>query len=446
MYINKIEIQNIRSISHLEMTFDNNHAGWHVLIGDNGTGKSTVIKSISAALIGINEFYALRQDPQDWFNQKKWIERESLLLGGITLAIIQEPKYDLILENKPVINGNLFNKLIFYSISKSADRQNPQKFHPVSVIGVTKEEVPLRLSPLDYNWNKNNSGWFSVAYGPMRRFSGGDEFEELQKNNPKLFAHLSALEESFVLSEPVKWLKNLQFQKLENDKEGKVIDDILKFVNDGKLLPNNTKIESVSSKGVFFKDGNGSIISINDLSDGYRSVLSMTFEIIRQMILQYGSDLVFESIRKGDMRIMLPGVVLIDEIDAHLHPTWQTKIGEWFLKYFPKIQFIVTTHSPLVCRASEHGTIWKLSSSDDGNIINQITGTDKDRLVFGNVLDAFETDAFGEDVSRSDVSQKKLEQLAKLNMLQTLGKLDKSKEQELQDLKKIFSTDDTFKI
>jgi predicted ATP-binding protein involved in virulence len=115
------------------------------------------------------------------------------------------------------------------------------------------------------------------------------------------------------------------------------------------------------------------------------------------------------------------------------------------LKYFPKIQFIVTTHSPLICRSAEHGTIWKLSSSDDGNVIEPIIGTDKDRLVFGNVLDAFGTDAFGE-VSRSESSQKKLEKLARLNMLQTLGKLDKSKEQELQDLRKIFSTDDKFKI
>lgn len=430
MYINKIEIKNIRSISQLEMTFDNNHAGWHVIIGDNGTGKSTMIKSISAALIGNKEFVALRQDGNSWLRQK--VAKGGI--GLIRLNISQDVNYDKVSNNVSFANEGIYNILGVQEMSHNA----------FFVTHYSKHIFP-EYHPLDYNWNNDNLGWFSVAYGPMRRFSGGDEFEEVGRSNRKLFAHLSALEESFVLSEPIKWLKNLQFQKLENDKEGKVIDDILKFVNDGKLLPNHTKIDSVSSKGVFFKDGNGSIISINDLSDGYRSVLSMTFEIIRQMILQYGSDLVFESIRKGDMRITLPGVVLVDEIDAHLHPTWQTKIGEWFLTYFPKIQFIVTTHSPLVCRAAEHGTIWRLSSSEDGNVINEITEVEKDRLVFGNVLDAFGTDAFGE-VSRSESSQKKLEKLARLNMLQTLGKLDKSKEKELQDLRKIFSTDDTFKI
>jgi predicted ATP-binding protein involved in virulence len=432
MYINKIKIQNIRSISHLEMTFDDNHAGWHVLIGDNGTGKSTVIKSIALALIGANEAKGLRLDWNRFLREEEFIfdavdeegnEGHQMVTGNLdgistlSLVDIQNARYSIGIQigNKPSDPNK-----------KGIDFSNPY--------------------PDIYDFKKiTEIKMFSVAYGPMRRFSGGDDFVEVQQSNPKLFAHLSAFEESFVLSEPIQWLKNLKFQKLENDKEGKVIDEILTFFNDTNLLPNNTKIESVSSKGVFFKDINGSIISINDLSDGYRSVLSMTFEIIRQMILQYGSDLVFESIRKGDMRIMLPGIVLIDEIDAHLHPTWQTKIGEWFLKYFPKIQFIVTTHSPLICRAAEHGTIWKLSSSDNGNVINEIKGVEKDRLVFGNILDAFGTDAFGE-VSRSESSQKKLEKLARLNMLQTLGKLDKSKEQELQDLKKIFSTDDTFKI
>lgn len=440
MYINKVEIANIRSIGKLEMNFENNHAGWHVVIGDNGTGKSTVIKSISAGLIGPEEFAVSRQSPSSWLRQKQ------NGFGRIELSINQDVTYDKVFSNAPYADDKLVNRFLFIHTTHVGINKITVSEDSVMIMATVGNEENGELNPGYYNWDKKNPpGWFSVAYGPLRRFSGGDEFEEVSKSNRKLFAHLSALDESFVLSEPIKWLKNLQFKKLENDAEGKVIDYIIQFVNEGNLLPNNTTIDSVSSKGVFFKDGNDSIISINDLSDGYRSVLSMTFEIIRQMILQYGSDLVFESIRQGNMFINLPGVVLVDEIDAHLHPTWQTKIGEWFLKYFPKIQFIVTTHSPLVCRAAEHGTIWRLSSSENGNVINEITGVEKDRLVFGNVLDAFGTDAFGE-VSRSESSQKKLEKLARFNMLQTLGKLDKSSEKELQELRKIFSTDDTFEI
>jgi predicted ATP-binding protein involved in virulence len=47
-------------------------------------------------------------------------------------------------------------------------------------------------------------------------------------------------------------------------------------------------------------------------------------------------------------------------IDAHLHPTWQKNVGKWFQDRFPNIQFIVTTHSPLICQAATHGSVWHL--------------------------------------------------------------------------------------
>ena len=49
------------------------------------------------------------------------------------------------------------------------------------------------------------------------------------------------------------------------------------------------------------------------------------------------------------------GVVLIDEVDVHLHVSWQRSIGFWLKKHFPNVQFIVTTHSPFVCQAADPG-------------------------------------------------------------------------------------------
>ncbi len=120
--------------------------------------------------------------------------------------------------------------------------------------------------------------------------------------------------------------------------------------------------QEVSSDGVVFKDPNGSNLAINELSDGYRSILSLTFDLIRQMVSFFGYKDVFRNLPKKGMNIDLPGVVIIDEIDAHLHPSWQKRIGYWLTKYFPSIQFIVTTHSPLVCHAAERGSVWRLAS------------------------------------------------------------------------------------
>ena len=111
-------------------------------------------------------------------------------------------------------------------------------------------------------------------------------------------------------------------------------------------------------------------------------------------------EAVFSNANDQVFSIAVPGVVLIDEVDAHLHPTWQTRIGAWFTTYFPNIQFIVTTHSPLICRGAEHGTIWKLPNPGTQQEVIQIKGAEKDKLIYGNILDAFETDEFGAGISR----------------------------------------------
>ena len=106
------------------------------------------------------------------------------------------------------------------------------------------------------------------------------------------------------------------------------------------------RLTEVSSDGVIFTDGNGKRVPIEELSDGYRSVLSMTFELIRQLSRAFGPELIFSP---GDSsKINAPGVVLIDEVDAHLHPTWQQRVLGDLLRAFPGTQFIVTTHSPQV--------------------------------------------------------------------------------------------------
>ena len=70
MYIKKVSIENIRAISNLEMIFEN-PAGWHVLIGDNGAGKSSVVRAIAASLIGPEEINALLPIWSEWLKDRK---------------------------------------------------------------------------------------------------------------------------------------------------------------------------------------------------------------------------------------------------------------------------------------------------------------------------------------------------------------------------------------
>ncbi len=431
MYIQKAEIKNIKSIEKFEIEFKN-PAGWHVLIGDNGSGKTTIVRAIALALIG-DEADGLRENWQNWVDEKHLYQVDK----KIYLDLLKDEKLDSLDPNDKYLNKALFEvselpiHVIFQdmgykmSMSQLISSGRPPQFYFLSSAAKT--------------------GFFSVAYGPYRRFEGGNpEWEEVF-NNPtlqKLASHLSIFNESVALTEPIKWLKDLNYKTLEKNKDSKhTLDNLKKLINSKDFLPHNSKLEKISSDGVFFKDGNGSTIAVNQMSDGYRSILSLTFELIRQLVSVYGSELVFKNIEKGEMFIDLPGVVLVDEIDAHLHPTWQTRIGQWFLKYFPNLQFIVTTHSPLVCRAAENGSIWRLAAPGSDEKSGEITGLDRERLIYGNILDAYGTEVFGADVSISQESVEKQEKLVRLSKKKMLGAISSDEEEKLQDLKKVFTTD-----
>lgn len=417
MYLKRIDIRNVRSIKHLRIDFGNHeYAGWHVLLGDNGSGKSSVIRSIALALAGPGEAAALRQNWSDWL-------RKEAADGFIHLQIDHDEKHDRVSgSGRPTSKYFVPARL---------------KFHRSESGSVVLNEVDgLTPDPRRYIWG-DNDGWFSASYGPFRRFTGGNQaFEKLFYSNPRLAPHLTAFGEDVALTEAVAWLKLLHVRHLEKKKEGELLGDLRTFINEGDLLPHGVQLAEVSSDGVIFRDALGQSIQVEQLSDGYRSILSMIFELIRQMVHTYGADKVAQTIRKGGKAIDLPGVVLIDEVDAHLHPTWQVRIGEDLSRVFPQVQFIVTTHSPLICHAAERGSVWRLPvPSDPKAFSGRVEGKDLNRLVYGDILEAYDTELFGVVGTRSVAGRHKLQRLAELNQKARLSKLTKMEVSELQKLR-----------
>ena len=419
MYIQQIGIINIRSIPNLnwEITL-HECAGWHVIIGDNGAGKSSLLRAVALVLIGLNQAAALRQNWNDWLTQG---ESE----GEIFLNLLYDSNFDVTSQE---------NQLDWYCnapvlMQLKRDAKDNVIIEPQEVDGFEAKR---------FLWRKN-PGWFSAAYGPYRRFKGGNQdYEKLYESNPKLAAHLSVFGEDVALTECLKWLQDLQFKKLEGDPQGNLLDSVKEFVNQSGFLPHQAHLENVSSRGVEFIDGNGCRLPVEDLSDGYRSILSLTFELIRQLARVYGYQSIFDP--HDPTKIIPPGVVLIDEIDAHLHPTWQRKIGIWFREHFPNLQFIVTTHSPLICQAATVGTVYRLPKPGSNELGGMITGQDLDRLLYGNVLDAYGTEAFGADVTRSDESKKYLQRLAQLNCKELREELTEDEREEQQKLRAMMPT------
>ena len=422
MYLKKLTVNNFRAFEHFEWEIEAGHeAGWHVLLGPNGCGKSSVLKAIALAMAGDKQFYALRI-PVDYFVR---IGSEA---ANIDLNLNWKVYWDKWAEK-----GKMYG----------ADRDLP-----VSMTLTSGGVVSSSGAVMDRTIWSDKPGWFSAAFGPMRRFSGGNQ-ENLRvfKGFPRLARHLSIFGEDVALTESLEWLKELHHLGLEAEKnvtnpldvgfKTPLLERITHFINQEGFLPHGTRFESVSAASVNFSDGNGVSIPVLELSDGFRAVLSLTFELIRLMTDCYGESDIFSI---DDDVIIAPGIVLIDEIDAHLHPEWQRTIGPWLTKLFPNIQFIVTTHSPYICQNAVRGSIWHLPAPGTDQSPKRITGEQLNKVLYGDVLHILNSEAFGGMPGRSEAASAQLDRLAALNRLESIGTIDQAQALERTSLSEKLSS------
>lgn len=424
MYVSSLSIKNIRAISDFKFEVKNSEcAGWHVILGDNASGKSSLIRSLAIIFAGGPKVSASRQIWEDWLSQG--CDR-----GEIEVVINRDDVVDQYL-----MKGRQPSS---FTIRATIERK---EIAPDSGIPA---EVDILFNRQNFTTAErtiwaNGNGWFSSSFGPFRRFSGGDRDWERLFVSPeyrRVAAHLSAFGEDVAFTEALYWLQQLKVNSLENpaSKDGQILDAVKNFVNSSELLPHGSQIADITTKAVKLKDAAGALVSINEMSDGYRSVLSLTFELLRQMFLSFGYDIMLNALTVSPGTLNISGVVAIDEIDAHLHPTWQTRIGDWFVDHFPMIQFIITTHSPLICRAARRGSIWRLPTPGTGGNAIRVQGQELDRLVKGNILEAYGTDYFGKDVDVPDSSKKVEQEIARLSMLEVQGRIGNEERELLKTL------------
>jgi predicted ATPase len=442
MHITSVEIENIKSIQKLRWEVPaGQEAGWHVIIGDNGSGKTTFLQAVALGLLGPQSAEKLLQDFRKW-------RTTNSEYGKVILEIQSTQSDPSNLENGRVKSENSEVGL-FWGTKKeflSWGRKIGWSFADgAETAGINGSEF---LQPM---WEENSpsgatlwnslimNGWFSASFGPLRRFSGGDStLESYLEAFPKVSRHSTLFLESISLKDGLKWLTELRSKQLEERGRGELLDRIKQFVNQDDFLPNNVKMAEVMTDKVIFTDSGNCNLLVLEMSDGYRSILSLTFELLRQLSRAFPVDSIFD--KTDTSKIIAPGVVLIDEVDAHLHPTWQRKIGQWFRKYFPNMQFIVTTHSPLICQAAEHGTVFRLPRPGTDETGRMIVDDELNRLVYGNVLDAYGTELFGKDVTSSDASKAKRVRLAELNRKELRKGLTAKERKEQDELRTMLPT------
>jgi hypothetical protein len=157
------------------------------------------------------------------------------------------------------------------------------------------------------------------------------------------------------------------------------------------------------------------------MSDGYRAAAALLADILRHLIAIYGLDGLTEKTPEGKTVIKRSGVVLIDEIDAHLHPEWQREIGFWLKRHFPKVQFLVTTHSPLICQAADPNGLFVLPEPGSHAKPHALSDEDYRKVIASRPDTILLTPAFGLQNTRSPRAVEGRAEFAKLQAKKRAG-------------------------
>jgi hypothetical protein len=287
--------------------------------------------------------------------------------------------------------------------------------------------------------------WFAAGYGPFRRLSqeisapvvGPASARQQDALSGTLDRFTTLFHEDEALSEGVAWLTGLHLQSLEGRATAtRLLRTVLELLGDG-LLPDDHAVVRVDSAGLWVRRA-GREFPLRELSDGYKVVASLVLDIVRHLHLYHGSLKVRRT--KQGIAFHTPGVVLIDEIDAHLHISWQQRIGEWLKRHFPKIQFIVTTHSPYICQSADPGGLIRLPGPGEDSAPRVVDEDTHRRIVHGSGDDAALSELFGLDTPYSREAEKARRDLVGLEEKVFAGTATKSELTRYQELSELLNS------
>jgi predicted ATP-binding protein involved in virulence len=425
MYIKRVKFTNLKGFETLDFDFtrkNKSYAGWTVFVGGNSSGKSTLLKGIALALMGAESGRIYIPDLAGWI-------RFGCLKAESTITVIREKNDDIQLKETP---PDSIKAGVFWEKEKEGEVPN---FRKTKVNGCTEKGL----------WNPNAYGWFCAGYGPMRRLSGSSSESMRFTLDQGIISRFATLfREDASLSECESWLIKYYSQTLEtkgnNKKEiDQFLDNIKRFLNDD-LLPLGMKIGKITNIGntnVFVTNQSGEEIPMRDISDGCRGIYATILDLIHHLCTVYGSKDLFRE-DNGRLVINRSGVVLIDEIEAHLHPQWQLEIVDWLKIHFPLIQFLVTTHSSLIAQCADDNGIFVLPLHNElGRKPCLLTEEESNKIRMGKAGKTLLGSAFGLKATRSLWALAQIQRWKELDSKKRNVKLTPNEKQEYSELENL---------
>lgn len=425
MYLDHITLKNLKGFKNLSFSLarpDGTYAGWTVFTGDNGSGKSTLLKAIAIGLTGRDVARSL----QPSFH--RWVGAGSEQ-GTIELTLVPEKGVDEYLQGGRTSYSPFQAVIHLKAVDADAMLEEDTS---------KKKATSAQRGP----WSGQAKGWFSCGYGPFRRVFGASPEATRLMVGPTTERYVTMFQEAASLFEVDQWLRSLNHKKLEQKQpEAQLLDLILEILCDD-LMPNQITIDRVDSDGLWLRDRNGLQLAWTEMSDGYRAALALLADILRHLVKAYGFEGLAEHDAEGKLRIVRSGVVMIDEIDAHLHPEWQREIGFWLKAHFPNIQFLVTTHSPIICQAADPNGLFVLPEPGSSQEPRALSHDEYQRIIASRPDTILLTPAFGLQNTRSPRAVQARADYSKLAAKRNAGAALSVQETETLQQLKLFVTDE----
>jgi energy-coupling factor transporter ATP-binding protein EcfA2 len=425
MYLHDFKIQNIKCFEDIHLPFPHegdDYSGWTVLLGGNGSGKSTLLQAMGIALVGPTAAQRLLPDVQSWV-------RKDQDMGEFSARIIRGAEDG---SEGEKIGRDLEAR---FAATGRQDVTIDGKYYDQPQV-VQRADDRTRNMMMKSLYSSRKHGWFSCGYGPFRRMSEGSEAAWSLMNPDLLESRFATLfREDAVLRPPIVLLPQLYRRSLDPsypDREaaGEALEMSRRLVDN--LLPGGVKISRVDTEIVYFQGPGGAEVTVFDLSDGYRTFLALTIDIV------YALGSCFEDLYPSfrvdgeTLEVLCEGVILIDEVDAHLHPSWQRELGFRLRRTFPRIQFIVSSHSPFVAQAATDGGLIVLRpSGPQGTVrverpVESVKGWRVDQILTSPL--------FGLDTTRDEETESLIRAHADLVAKRTWGKLSAAEKKQLARL------------
>lgn len=372
MKLKNIELHNFRHFEEFKLEFGNSNV--NAIIGINGTGKTSILDSIAMCL---THFTGELISSSEGYSIDAWFKGKDVTVGkdkGYCQSTFEGSNLSSVTTIR--VNKDINEKGLTFD-------KNPERFISDYKEGIKSKEI--NSIPIIAYYNVNRTNYLDVSPNKAVKTYNKMLFayeRALSLNSPgikdfeKWFLEQQTLENSYKVEQ-----KNLDAKLPSIDSVRNALKKFMTFIDASNyselFVVQKSEVytdfsEKVEAKLAIKKDN--CELYFSQLSHGERMIISLVSEIARRLYLANPNS---------NQPLSGEGVVLIDEIELHLHPDWQNKIIKGLTETFPNLQFIVTTHSPLILSGLRKDSITILNNKEvvDRNSLPDIYSATSDEIL-----------------------------------------------------------------